>query len=183
MIDDTNIADVKQVSLYQNISMIPQDITMFHRSIKDNLLIAKQDATDAEIKTACKKAKIHADIMEMPKGYDTIVGERGVKVSGGQRQRIAIARAILKNAPILILDEATSSLDTETEKLIQSSIDDMLNTSKSTVIAIAHRLSTLRHMDRIIVMDKGKIVEEGTHGSLIRRQGGLYKKLWEMQAI
>ena len=175
--------EVTQESLRAIMSVIPQDITMFHRSIKANLKLAKYDASDEEIISACKKAKIHDDIMEMPEGYDTIVGERGVKVSGGQRQRISIARAILKDAPILILDEATSSLDTETEQLIQESLNELFLNKKITVIAIAHRLSTLKHMDRIIVIDKGKIKEEGTHNSLIRKQGGMYKKLWEMQAI
>ena len=181
-IDGNNILDVTQESLRANISIIPQDITMFHRSIRENLQLAKYDATDEEIIAACKQAKIHEDIMTMPKGYDSTVGERGVKVSGGQRQRIAIARAILKNAPILILDEATSALDTPTEQLIQSSLNEVLETSKATVIAIAHRLSTLQHMDRIIVLDKGKIVEEGTHNSLITTKDGLYRRLWEMQS-
>jgi len=183
MVDGNNIADVTQESLRANISVIPQDITMFHRTILENLQLAKHDASFDEIVDACKKAKIHDDIMAMGKGYDSIVGERGVKVSGGQRQRIAIARAILKNAPILILDEATSALDTPTEQLIQASLNEVLETSKATVIAIAHRLSTLKHMDRIIVLDKGKIMEEGSHDVLIKRKNGLYKKLWEMQAI
>ena len=182
-IDGNDISDITQESLRANISIIPQDITMFHRSIRENLLLAKYNASDDEIISACKKAKIHEDIMAMEKGYDSVVGERGVKVSGGQRQRIAIARAILKNAPILILDEATSSLDTPTETLIQESINEVLETSNATVIAIAHRLSTLKHMDRIIVLDKGKIVEEGKHDGLIRKKGGMYKKLWEMQVI
>lgn len=182
-IDGHDIREITQESLRESLAVIPQDITMFHRSIKENLLLAKTDATDDELIKACKKAKIHSDIMDMPDGYDTIVGERGVKLSGGQRQRVAIARAILKNAPILILDEATSALDTPTERLIQESIDEMLSQSKATVIAIAHRLSTLKSMDRIIVLDKGKIIEEGTHNSLIRKPKGLYKKLWEMQAI
>lgn len=182
-VDGKDIRAVTQESLRESLAVIPQDITMFHRSIKDNLLLAKSDATDDELIKACKKAKIHSDIMEMPNGYDTIVGERGVKLSGGQRQRVAIARAILKNAPILILDEATSALDTPTERLIQESIDEMLHENKSTVIAIAHRLSTLKSMDRIIVLDKGRIMEEGTHNSLLRKPKGLYKKLWEMQII
>ena len=181
-VDDHNISDITQDSLRKNISIIPQDITMFHRSIKDNLKIAKHNAEDQEIIEACKKARIHDDIIAMEKGYDSIVGERGVKLSGGQRQRVAIARAILKNAPILILDEATSSLDTPTETLIQKSIDEMLEKSGSTVIAIAHRLSTLKHMDRIIVLDKGKIMEEGTHNGLLKKKG-LYYKLYYMQAI
>lgn len=182
LVDGENIADVTQESLRANISVIPQDITMFHRTILENLQLAKHDASLEEIMEACKKAKIHDDIMAMGKGYDSIVGERGVKVSGGQRQRIAIARAILKNAPILILDEATSALDTPTEKLIQESLNDVLETSNATVIAIAHRLSTLKHMDRIIVLDKGKIMEEGSHEQLLAKNG-LYKRLWEMQAI
>ena len=181
-IDGNDIRDITQQSLRDAISIIPQDITMFHRTIIENLRLAKYNATDEELITACKKANIHQDIMQMPEGYDTIVGERGVKLSGGQRQRVAIARAILKDAPILILDEATSSLDTATEQLIQNAINEVLETSKATVIAIAHRLSTIKHMDRIIVLDKGKIVEEGDHNSLIRKKGGFYKTLWEMQA-
>jgi ATP-binding cassette subfamily B protein len=183
LIDGHNIQDISQESLRKAMSIIPQDITMFHRSIKDNLKLAAYDATDAEIISACKKAKIHDDVEAMPAGYDTVVGERGIKLSGGQRQRIAIARAILKNAPILILDEATSSLDTPTEKLIQDSINDVLENSKATVIAIAHRLSTLKHMDRILVLEKGNIVEVGSHTELLKKKDGLYKKLWEMQAI
>ena len=182
-IDANNIKNVSQESLRAVISVIPQDITMFHRSIKENLRLAKYDASDEEIIMACKKARIHGDILQMPEGYETIVGERGVKLSGGQRQRVAIARAILKNAPILILDEATSSLDTPTERIIQDSINEVLEESKATVIAIAHRLSTLKHMDRIIVLDHGKIVEEGTHNGLIRKKNGFYRRLWEMQAI
>ncbi len=183
LIDGHNIQDISQESLRKAMSIIPQDITMFHRSIKDNLKLAAYDATDAEIISACKKAKIHDDVEAMPAGYDTVVGERGIKLSGGQRQRIAIARAILKNAPILILDEATSSLDTPTEKLIQDSINDVLENSKATVIAIAHRLSTLKHMDRILVLEKGNVVEVGSHIELLKKKDGLYKKLWEMQAI
>lgn len=182
-IDAQNITNVTQESLRDSVAIIPQDITMFHRSIRDNLELAKYGATDEEIIAACKKAKIHDEIMSIPNNYDSIVGERGVKLSGGQRQRVAIARAILKNTPILILDEATSSLDTMAESLIQKSIDEILKTSNATVIAIAHRLSTLKHMDRIIVLDSGKIIEEGTHNTLINNQSGLYKKLWDMQAI
>lgn len=182
-IDGKAINTITQESLRAHISIIPQDITMFHRTIRENLQLAKYDATDDEIIEACKKAKIHDDIMAMEKGYDSVVGERGIKVSGGQRQRIAIARAILKNASILILDEATSSLDTPTEQLIQASINELLETSNATVIAIAHRLSTLKNMDRIIVLDKGKIVEEGQHDELVQKENGFYKKLWDMQMI
>jgi ATP-binding cassette subfamily B protein len=180
LIDGYDISKYSEESLRANISVIPQDITMFHRSIIDNLQLAKYDAKIDEIQSACKKAKIHDDIMMMPQGYDTIVGERGVKLSGGQRQRIAIARAILKDAPILILDEATSALDTPTEILIQQSINEILEGSKSTMIVIAHRLSTLIHMDRIIVLENGKIVEDGSHNDLIKNEG-IYKKLWDSQ--
>ena len=182
-IDGHNISNITQESLRANISVIPQDITMFHRSILENLQLAKHDASFEEIVEACKKAKIHDDILAMSHGYNSIVGERGVKVSGGQRQRIAIARAILKNAPILILDEATSALDTPTEKLIQASLNEVLETSKATVISIAHRLSTLKHMDRIIVVDNGKIVEEGKHDELLSIKSGTYRRLWEMQVM
>ena len=183
LIDKNNIAEVTQESLRANISVIPQDITMFHRSILDNLRIAKYDATEDEIIEACKKAKIHDDILTMKDGYNSIVGERGIKVSGGQRQRIAIARAILKDAPILILDEATSSLDSRTEKQIQESLNLLIADKSKTVIAIAHRLSTLKNMDRIIVIDQGKIAEIGTHFELLQNSESLYKKLWELQEI
>ncbi|WP_316354248.1 ABC transporter ATP-binding protein [Candidatus Trichorickettsia mobilis] len=180
MIDEQNIISVTQESLRANISVIPQDITMFHRSILENLQLAKYDASFDEIVSACKKARVHQDIMHMAHDYHSIVGERGVKVSGGQRQRIAIARAILKNAPILILDEATSALDTPTEKLIQESLNEMLETSNATTIVIAHRLSTLLHMDRILVFEQGKIIEMGTHQELLA-SAGLYKTLWDAQ--
>ncbi|WP_425363131.1 ABC transporter ATP-binding protein [Candidatus Tisiphia endosymbiont of Hybos culiciformis] len=180
LVDGYDISQVTEESLRSNISVIPQDITMFHRSILENLQLAKYDATLPEIQEACKKARIHDDILQMPNGYNSIVGERGVKVSGGQRQRIAIARAILKNAPILILDEATSALDSPTEALIQKSIDEILETTNATTIVVAHRLSTLLHMDRILVFKRGKIVEDGTHAMLIAREG-LYKTLWDAQ--
>jgi ATP-binding cassette subfamily B protein len=180
LVDGHDISQVTQESLSSNISIIPQDITMFHRTILENLQLAKYDASLAEIQEVCKKAKIHDDIERMPNGYNSIVGERGAKVSGGQRQRIAIARAILKNAPILILDEATSALDTPTEQLIQESINEVLATCHSTTIVIAHRLSTLLHMDRILVFEQGKIVESGTHKELLEEEG-LYKNLWNTQ--
>lgn len=180
LVDRYDISQVTEESLRNNISVISQDITMFHRSILENLQLAKYDATLQEIEEACKKAKIHDDIEKMPNGYHSIVGERGVKVSGGQRQRIAIARAILKNAPILILDEATSALNSPTEVLIQKSINEVLETTNATTIVIAHRLSTLLHMDRILVFERGKIVKDGTHTMLINK-GGIYKTLWDAQ--
>ncbi|MDA9818269.1 ABC transporter ATP-binding protein/permease, partial [Flavobacteriaceae bacterium] len=182
-IDGENIANITQESLRENISIIPQDITMFHRSILENMQIAKYEATKEEIIEVCKKSQIHDDILKMQNDYDAIVGERGVKISGGQRQRIAIARAILKDAPILILDEATSSLDSQTEKQIQESLNLLIEDKAKTVIAIAHRLSTLKHMDRIIVLDKGRIAEEGVHDDLLKNNKSLYKKLWELQEI
>lgn len=180
LIEGNDISQFSEASVRANISVIPQDITMFHRSILENLQIAKYDASIEEIQTACKMAKIHDDIEKMPNGYDTIVGERGVKLSGGQRQRIAIARAILKKAPILILDEATSALDTATELLIQESIQEVLSTFSATMIVIAHRLSTIAHMDRIIVLDNGRIVSEGTHEELLGKNE-IYSKLWNVQ--
>lgn len=145
--------------------------------------MACPSVSDAAVFSACRRARIHRDILELPNGYETVVGERGVKLSGGQRQRIAIARALLKEAPILILDEATSSLDTPTERLIQKSLDTLLSTRGSTVIAIAHRLSTLKQMDRIVVLENGFLIEEGRHEDLLQRDGGAYKRLWQLQEI
>ncbi len=177
-IDGHDIRDVTQDSLRANIGMIPQDPSLFHRTLMENIRYGKADAADAEVIAAAKRA--HADdfIAKLPNGYNSLVGERGVKLSGGQRQRVAIARAILKNAPILILDEATSQLDSVTERDIQDSLWDLMQ--GKTTIVIAHRLSTLLHMDRILVFDGGKIVEDGTHDELLSR-GGLYKTLWDAQ--
>lgn len=183
LIDGQNIANVLQDSLRQHIAVIPQDTMLFHRTLRDNIKYGKPSATEEELIEASKKAHIHEFIMTLPEGYNTYVGERGIKLSGGQRQRVAIARAILKDAPILILDEATSSLDSHTEKLIQESLNFLIEDKKKTVIAVAHRLSTLKHMDRIIVLDKGVIIEEGKHTKLIRNKDSLYKKLWELQEI
>jgi ATP-binding cassette subfamily B protein len=174
-----NIAEVTQASLREHIAVVPQDPALFHRSIRDNIAYGKQNATLDEVMEAAKKAEAHDFIMSLDKKYDTEVGERGVKLSGGQRQRIAIARAILKAAPILILDEATSSLDSESEAEIQKALHTLMK--DKTVIAIAHRLSTIREMDRIIVMEGGKIVEDGKHDELIKL-GGLYARLWTHQA-
>ncbi len=181
IIDNQSIYDTSSDSLREQISLIPQDIMLFHRSIAENIGYAKENAELDEIKNAAKAANIHEFIESLPEKYNTIVGERGVKLSGGQRQRIAIARAILKNAPILVLDEATSSLDSHTEQEVQKSINTMLDIDNVTIIAIAHRLSTIKHMDRIIVMDKGKIVENGTFMELVRKEKGKFKELWEHQ--
>jgi ATP-binding cassette subfamily B protein len=144
----------------------------------DNIRYGRTEASDEEVISAAKKAHAHEFISSLPEGYDALVGERGIKLSGGQRQRIAIARAILKNAPILILDEATSQLDSITEADIQESLWELMQ--EKTTLVIAHRLSTLLHMDRILVFDKGHIVEDGAHNELLK-QGGLYKTLWEAQ--
>lgn len=182
LIDNHDIAHYSADTIREHVSVIPQDILLFHRSIGDNILYGNLNASMEEVMAAARMANIHDFILSLPEQYSTMVGERGVKLSGGQRQRIAIARAILKNAPILVLDEATSSLDTETEQLIQTSLNTLLDNSNTTVLAIAHRLSTLKHMDRIIVLEHGKIIEEGTHKVLIERET-IYRKLWEMQKI
>jgi len=179
LIDKQNITQVTQNSLHEAIAMIPQDPTLFHRSIMDNIRYGKINASDEEVIEAAKKAHAHEFIISLKEGYDSLVGERGVKLSGGQRQRIAIARAILKNAPILILDEATSQLDSLTEQYIQNSMWGLME--GKTTLVIAHRLSTLTRMDRIIVFDKGKIVEDGTHEQLLSNKKGLYKTLWDTQ--
>jgi ATP-binding cassette subfamily B protein len=178
LIDGQDITDVTQDSLRANISMIPQDTSLFNRSLMENIRYGRIEATDEEVIEAAKKAHAHDFITKLHDGYDSLVGERGVKLSGGQRQRIAIARAMLKNAPILILDEATSQLDSVTENLIQNSLLDLLQ--NKTTIVIAHRLSTLLSMDRIMFFDKGEIIEDGTHEELIEKNG-LYKKLWDTQ--
>lgn len=178
-IDGQDIRNVTQDSLREHISMIPQDPSLFQRSLMENIRYGRINATDKEVIEAAKKASAHDFIEKFSQGYDTLVGERGVKLSGGQRQCIAIARAILKNAPILILDEATSQLDSVTESLIQESLWNLMQ--HKTTIVIAHRLSTLLHMDRILVFDKGKIVEDGTHSALLAKSG-LYKRLWDAQA-
>lgn len=183
LISDQNINDVTQDSLRENIAVIPQDTLLFHRTLMENIRYGKPTATDEEVIEASKRAHLHEFIMQLPERYQSYVGERGIKLSGGQRQRIAIARAILKDAPILVLDEATSSLDSHTEQLIQDSLNFLIEDKRKTVIAIAHRLSTLKHMDRIIVLDKGMIIEEGTHNKLIHNEHSVYKKLWELQEI
>lgn len=178
LIDGQNIAKVTQKSLRNNIAMIPQDPSLFHRTLKENIQYGRMTSSSEEVIEAARKAHAHDFIMNLPEGYDSLVGERGVKLSGGQRQRIAIARAILKNAPILILDEATSQLDSLTESDIQDSLWQLMQ-GKTTII-IAHRLSTLLRMDRILVFDQGRIIEDGSHEDLLAR-GGLYKTLWEAQ--
>ena len=178
-IDKQKIISLSQDSLWKNISLVNQDPILFHRTLKENICYGQPKATDVEIRKAAKLAYANKFIDDFPEKYETYVGERGVKLSGGERQRVAIARAILKNAPILVLDEATSSLDSESEELIQNALANLMK--DKTVIVIAHRLSTIMKMDRIIVLDKGKIVEQGTHQELIAKKKGLYNRLWQKQ--
>jgi ATP-binding cassette subfamily B multidrug efflux pump len=184
LIDGQDIATATQESLRTQISVVTQDTSLLHRSIRDNIRYGRPEATEAEIVAAAKEAQADGFIHELEdwrgrRGYDAHVGERGVKLSGGQRQRVAIARVILKNAPVLVLDEATSSLDSEVEAAIQASLDTLM--TGKTVIAIAHRLSTIARMDRLVVLDRGRIVEQGTHAELLR-SGGHYAELWRHQS-
>lgn len=180
LIDGRDIYQVTLESLWQNLSLVPQDTMLFHRTIMENIRYGLPQATDAEARAAATAAHCDEFISAMAQGYNTKVGERGIKLSGGERQRIAIARAILRNAPILILDEATSSLDSESERLIQDALDNLMR--GKTVIAIAHRLSTIMKMNRIVVLENGRIVEEGSHEELIKKKSGIYQKLWQIQA-
>jgi len=179
MIDGQNIASVTQDSLRTAIAVVPQEPLLFHRTVRENIAYGKLDANQHEIETAARQAFAHDFIVKLPQGYDTLVGERGIKLSGGQKQRIAIARAMLKDAPILVLDEATSALDSESEAVIQKALHTLM--VGKTVIAIAHRLSTLREMDRIIVLENGRIVEDGSHEALVA-YGGIYAGLWQRQS-
>ncbi|MSR65638.1 MAG: ATP-binding cassette domain-containing protein [Verrucomicrobiae bacterium] len=177
-IDDVNIRDVTLASLRKQIAMVTQDVILFDDSVANNIAVGRPGATREEIIDAAKRANAHSFIEQMTNGYDSEIGERGVRLSGGQRQRLAIARAILKNAPILILDEATSSLDTESERFVQEALDDLMQ--QRTSFVIAHRLSTVQHADTILVIDKGRIVESGRHAELLAR-GGIYKRLYDLQ--
>ncbi len=174
LIDGQDVAHVEQGSLRRAIAVVPQDPALFHRAIAENIAYARPDATKDEIVLAARRARAHDFIARLPQGYDTLVGERGVKLSGGERQRVAIARAFLADAPILVLDEATSSLDVETERLVQAAMEELM--AGRTTIVIAHRLSTIRHADRILVFEGGRIVEEGRHADLVKR-GGAYARL------
>lgn len=179
MIDSQDISQVTQKSLHEEVAYVAQEPMLFHRSLSENIAYGRQNATPKQIITASKKAHAYEFIQKLPQGFETLVGERGVKLSGGQRQRIAIARAILKDAPILVLDEATSALDSESEKLIQASLDELMKGRTS--IVIAHRLSTIAKLDRIIVLDQGKIVEDGAHAELLKKKG-TYANLWGHQS-
>jgi len=180
LIDGQDVSEVTQRSLHQNIAYVPQDPILFHRSLMDNIRYSRQEASDREVIQAAKLAHCHEFISAFPDGYQTLVGERGVKLSGGERQRVAIARAVLMNAPILILDEATSSLDSESELYIQDSLSGLV--MGRTVIAVAHRLSTIRKMDRIMVVKDGRIIEDGGHELLVGIENGVYQELWNLQS-
>jgi ATP-binding cassette subfamily B protein len=177
-VDGQNIKNVTQDSLRGSIALVPQEPILFHRSLFENIRYGKPDATEKDVMKAAKLAHCHEFIEKLPQGYETQVGERGVKLSGGERQRVAIARAILKNAPILVLDEATSSLDSESEGLIQDALRSLMR--GKTTIVIAHRLSTIMSMDRIVIMDQGKVADTGTHTELLQKTG-IYQKLWNLQ--
>jgi ATP-binding cassette subfamily B protein len=178
-IDGIDIRAMTQDSLHRQLSLIPQDPNLFHRTLMENIRYGRLDATEEEVMEAARKAHAHDFVMQIKDRYDALVGERGVKLSGGQRQRIAIARVVVKNAPILILDEATSSLDSITEQAIQETLEEVMR--DKTVIVVAHRLSTIAHLDRILVFDQGVIAEDGSHAELLARRGGYYQ-LWSRQA-
>jgi ATP-binding cassette subfamily B protein len=181
LIDGQEIANATQVSLREQLALVAQDPVLFHRSLAENIAYGRPGATIEEIERAARLANAHEFIVRQPKGYATLVGERGVKLSGGERQRVALARAFLADAPILILDEATSSLDSESEALIQEAMQRLI--AGRTAIVIAHRLSTVRMLDRILVFEQGAVVEEGRHEELVRQAGGVYKRLFERQAL
>lgn len=178
LIDGQNVSEVKQASLRKAIGMVPQDTVLFNDTIRYNIQYGRPDATDAEVEAAAKMAQIHKFVLSLPKGYDALVGERGLKLSGGEKQRVSIARTILKSPPILVLDEATSALDSLTEQDIQEALRKV--SQNRTTVVIAHRLSTVIHADEIIVLDKGEIAERGTHNALLRKKG-LYHGMWNRQ--
>ena len=180
LIDGQDISQVTQDSLRNNIAMVPQDPILFHRTLRENISYGKPDATEEEIIAASKMARCHEFILNFKEGYDTLVGERWIKLSWGERKRVAIARAILENTSILVMDEATSSLDSKSEQLIQEAMDEVLR--NKTAIVIAHRLSTVMKMDKIIVMDKWQIIEHGSHKELLAKENGVYKKLRDIQS-
>jgi ATP-binding cassette subfamily B protein len=179
LIGGQDISKLRQADLRSMIAYVPQEPAMFHRTLKENIAFARPDATDAEIRRAAEAAHVTEFADALPDGYDTMVGERGVKLSGGQRQRVALARAVLRDAPVLLLDEATSALDSESEILIQEALWRLME--GRTALVVAHRLSTVAGMDRLVVLDRGRIIEQGAHQELLTA-GGVYAKLWEHQS-
>ena len=179
LVDGQNISEVQQISLRESIAYVPQETALFHRTITENIAYGKPDASQRDVVRAAKLANAHEFITDLPNGYETMVGERGIKLSGGQRQRVAIARAILKDAPVLVLDEATSALDSESEALIQGALERLMKGRTS--IVVAHRLSTVASLDRIVVLKHGKIIEQGTHEELLEKHGA-YSRLWSRQS-
>ena len=178
LVDGTDIKNITLESLRDKIGVVSQDVFLFNDTVRYNIAYGKLDATDEEIEMAAKAANAHKFISKMPEGYNTLIGERGIKLSGGEKQRIAIARAMLKNPPILILDEATSALDSESEKLVQEAIETLMK--NRTVVLIAHRLSTVKNADKIVVIDKGTIAEVGKHQELLDKNG-MYAKLYNLK--
>ena len=180
-IDGQDIAKVTQSSLRGQIAIVQQEPILFHRTLAENIAYGRPESSRREIENAARQASAHDFIISLPNGYETMVGERGVKLSGGERQRVAIARAFLADAPVLILDEATSSLDSESEMQIQQAMERLMD--GRTTLVVAHRLSTVRALDRLLVFDKGTIAKEGDHHALIRRSNGIYRRLFERQAL
>jgi subfamily B ATP-binding cassette protein MsbA len=179
-IDGVDLREATVASLRGQLGIVTQETILFHDSVRNNIAYGTQDASEEAVRAAAVAAHAHGFIQEMPQGYDTLIGERGVKLSGGERQRLAIARALLRNPPVLLLDEATSALDLESERLVQDALERLMR--DRTVLVIAHRLSTVQHADRIVVLEKGRVVATGTHDQLLDQQG-LYRRLYDLQFV
>jgi ATP-binding cassette subfamily B protein len=180
-VDGTDIATVRQSALRAHIALVPQEPMLFHRSLAENIAYGRPGATRAQIGEAARLANAAGFIERLPDGYETLVGERGIKLSGGERQRVAIARAFLADAPIVVLDEATASLDSESEALVQQAMERLMQ--GRTVLVVAHRLATVRGLDRIVVFEHGRVVEDGPHDTLIKKENGLYRRLYTLQSL